>query len=229
MRRKILVVAGSILVVLAVGLLLITQRDHGKNERVTAVSGDPATCPDPLVLTMPVEEKLVTSMLWPGQERGGDFKAHGGFRFDGSQADDITVRAPLDARLTDASRYLEGGDEQYLLFFETDCGVSFRFDHLFNFSPKLAAALKDLPPAKPNDSRTTRITELVTFAAGEELAHSVGSPSRSNIFVDFGLYETRPDGADGLCFFDYLPADLATRLKNLPTGNEGKHSTFCSD
>lgn len=31
-------------------------------------------CPDPLILQTPVDINKVTSILYPGQERGGDFK-----------------------------------------------------------------------------------------------------------------------------------------------------------
>lgn len=42
-------------------------------------------CPDPLILQTPVDLTLATAILYPGQERGGDFKPHGGFRFDNSK------------------------------------------------------------------------------------------------------------------------------------------------
>ncbi|MEK7556827.1 MAG: hypothetical protein AAB538_02505 [Patescibacteria group bacterium] len=198
-----------------------------KSQPTTSAPSASANCPSPLTLTTPVDASLVTAMLWPGQVRGDGFRAHGGFRFDASRPEDVSVRAPLDARLTDASRYLEQGEEQYLLFFSSPCGLSFRFDHLRTLSPKLAEALKNLPPAKPNDSRTTNITDVVEVKAGEEISHSVGI-SASNVFVDFGLYSADPDSKSGLCFFDYLPGSDATYLRSLPAGKEGTQSQYCN-
>ena len=215
------------MVIVAAGFFVIARKESTQPDEPTAanVSTD---CPRPLTLATPVDTALVTSMLWPGQVRGDGFRAHGGFRFDTSQPDDIKVVAPLAARLTAASRYLEQGEEQYLLFFSSPCGLNFRFDHVRSLSPKLAAALADLPPAKPNDSRTTNVTGVVTVTAGEEISHSVGI-SATNVFVDFGLYTPSDFTTNGVCFFDYLSPDDSTRLRSLPTGNEGKQSDYCRD
>ncbi|MCI0848665.1 MAG: hypothetical protein J4N86_09030, partial [Chloroflexi bacterium] len=83
----------------------------------------------------------VTSALWPGQSRGG-YKGHGGFRFDSSSADSIIVRAPISAHLVQASIYLEGGEEQILLFFSVPCGFFYRFDHVSGLAPKIEEALQ---------------------------------------------------------------------------------------
>lgn len=70
----------------------------------------------------PVDLSKVTAILYPGQERGGDFKHHGGFRFDNSKSDDIEVRAPLDGNLKEAQAYMEGDEVQYLFDFAHPCG-----------------------------------------------------------------------------------------------------------
>ena len=192
---------------------------------------------------MDIEE--VTAALWPGQARG-IYVAHGGFRFDPDQRGEITVRAPFDAHLIQASQCLEGGDKQYLLFFSAPCGFVYRFDHVRTLPPKLAEALKDLPPAVANDSRTTYLNPPLWIEQGEVVGNSVGI-FPANIFVDFGLYDVRaPNGvvpnvawADlfapdkefaryGVCFFDYLPANHADIMRSLPTGKEGKTSDYCS-
>ena len=48
-------------------------------------------CPDPFVFQLPIDINKATSVLYPGQIRGGDYKAHGGFRFDKSLPNEITV------------------------------------------------------------------------------------------------------------------------------------------
>ena len=45
-------------------------------------SSTPPQCPDPLVLPMPVSLADATSVLYSGQLRGNNYKAHGGLRFD---------------------------------------------------------------------------------------------------------------------------------------------------
>ena len=206
-------------------------------------NGTPPECPEPFVVRTPVDINRVTAALWPGQVRGG-YVAHGGFRFDSNDSNDVTVRAPIGSHLVQGSQYLESGDKQYLLFFSVPCGFFYRFDHVRVLSPKLADALKDLPPPIPGDSRTTNINP-VWVEQGEIIATSVGI-FPSNIFVDFGLYDVRapnnvipnPAWADlyaadiefghyGVCFFDYLPGNHGEIMRSLPTGIEGKTSDYC--
>ncbi len=192
----------------------------------------------------PVDMDMVTMALWPGQQRGA-YVAHGGFRFDADGGTSITVRAPIGSHLVQASRYLEGDDEQYLLFFSVPCGFFYRFDHVREVPPKLADALKDLPPAVSGDSRTNFINPPLWIEQGEVVATSIGI-APSNIFVDFGLYDVRTPnnvipnsawadlfsgdkefGHYGVCFFDYLPGNHGELMRALPTGKEGKTSDFC--
>lgn len=204
----------------------------------------PPDCSDPLSLQTPVDMDLVTSALWPGQVRGG-YKGHGGFRFGASEADSVTIRTPLSSHLVQASRYLEGNDEQYLLFFSVPCGFFYRFDHVRVLSAELSDALKDLPPPMSGDSRTTFVSPPLWLEQGEVVGTSVGI-FPDNIFVDFGLYDVRkpnnvvpnPAWADfyagdpefghyGVCFFDYLPGNDGETMRSLPTGKEGKTSDYC--
>ena len=210
-----------------------------------SANGTPPSCPEPFTIQTPVDMSRVTDALWPGQTRGGDYKGHGGFRFGNSTADDIEVYAPVGSHLVQASQYLESGDKQYLLFFSVPCGYFYRFDHVRVLSPKLADALKSLPPATEGDSRTTFITPPVYVEKGELIGTSVGILP-ANIFVDFGLYDVREPnnvtpnptwttlferdvefGQYGVCFFDYLPGEDGSIMRSLPTGKEGKTSDYC--
>src|SRR3989338_6078726 len=94
-------------------------------------------CP---LLRSPVDVAHVTSILYPGQTRGGHYKAHGGFRMDSSD-NNAVVRAPYDARLIAAGRYIEIGEVQYIFDFNTDCGLEYRFDHFKTLAPKLQAVI----------------------------------------------------------------------------------------
>lgn len=208
-------------------------------------SSQPPTCDEPLKLESPTDLSLVTGLLYPGQYRGGDYKAHGGFRFDG-QSNNITVKIPLNAKLTNGSRYIEGGEVQYLFTFISDCGIAYRFDHLLTLFPKFAEIADKFPPARPDDSRTTMIEPPIAVSVGETVATAVGFAKTKNVTFDFGVYDLRqrnqasqdpswankPEHANSqapyaICWLDlFPPAD--NRLKSLPgSGTEGKTSDYC--
>ena len=86
-------------------------------------SSEKSACPAQPMLASPADLSLATSVLYPGQLRGNDYKAHGGLRFDNSQSHEITVKIPMNAKLTSGSRYIEQGEIQYLLEFTTACGI----------------------------------------------------------------------------------------------------------
>jgi len=178
---------------------------------------------------------IVTSALWPGQQRGA-YVAHGGFRFDNNVDNNVIVRVPIGSHLVQAANYEESGQAQYLLFFTAPCGFFYRFDHVLEVSSELAEALKDIPAAGAGDSRTTYLDPPLWLEQGYIVGTAVGI-SPTNIFVDFGLYDVRqpnnvvPDlawaelfagdkkfGHYGVCFFDYLPGTDGEIMRSLPTG-----------
>lgn len=191
-------------------------------------------CPEPLTLQTPVDLSKATSVLYPGQVRGGNFKAHGGFRFDGTADNAIEVKAPMDANLTDASRYIEQGEVQYLLDFQSNCGIRYRFDHILALSAKFISIAEKLPQPKVDDSRTTHINQDIKVSAGEVIATKIGFKSTNNVTVDFGVYDMRgkvfsnpQDNA--VCWFDLLSTTDSARVKSLPPGDykSGAQSTLC--
>ena len=207
-------------------------------------NGTPPTCAEPFELQTPVDITKVTAALWPGQSRGG-YKGYGGFRFDSSNADSVIVRAPVGGHLVQASRYLEGAEEQVLLFFSVPCGFFYRFDHVSGLSPKIEEALQVITAPPTSDSRTTFMNPPLWVEQGEVVGTSVGIPP-PNIFVDFSLYDVRKPnnvtpnpawaalfaadkefGHHGVCFFDYLPGTDGDLMRSLPTGKEGKTSDYC--
>ena len=68
-----------------------------KSQAITNPLQEQKECPEPFVFQLPIDIDKATSVLYPGQVRGEDYKAHGGFRFDGSKNDEIVVKAPYDA------------------------------------------------------------------------------------------------------------------------------------
>lgn len=213
-------------------------------------NGNPPDCPEPLVFSSPVDVNLASGILYPGQIRGGDYKPHGGFRFDNRDTNDIEVRAIMDGYILKASKYLESGEAQIQFFYVNSCGIMVMHDHFLTLSPRIEEALSMLPLGKEGDSRTTNIEPKVSIKKGEVLATEVGHKNfngQKNIFVDFGLYNLRKTngmvydanfrarfpmideyGAHALCFFDYLSGEDEKVVRSLPAGgHEGKVSDYC--
>ncbi|MFA5909909.1 MAG: hypothetical protein WC815_14110 [Vicinamibacterales bacterium] len=216
------------------------------NGQVWRPLGTPPACANPLTLPLPVEMSRVTSILYPGQVRG-DYKAHGGFRFDlPGQTTAVEVRATMPATLLRAGRYLASGEIQYTFDFVNDCGIMFRFGHLRDLPPKFQAIADTLPAPVELDSRSTPISG-VTVTLGEVLGTGVGlRDSARNVFFDYGVYDLRQRNASsndpawlaahdndimpyGICWFDTLSAADAALVRSLPPadGVMGRTSDYC--
>ena len=230
-----------------IGLADVIWQDSGSGWTSSAKA--PA-CPNPILKVSPVDMQQASSILLPGQYRGTDYKAHGGFRFDHNKSPDAYVRLPLDARLMSASRYIEDGETQYLLDFQNPCGIQIRFDHLLTLAPALQKIIdQTLPKAKVDDSRTTPISDRPTFKSGTLIATQIGHKSTGNYGVDFGVYDLRQPNemskstswamlhSDkssqtfyGVCWLDLLPSGGSKRahaILPLETDDRGA-SDYCS-
>lgn len=215
-------------------------------DEVWKSSGTPPACP--ATLTAPVDITKATAILYPGQTRGGNYKAHSGFIFKNSTNNEITVSAPIDANLVKGSRYIEQGETQYLLIFVAPCGLMYRFDHLLTLSSKYQTIVDKFPPAQKDDSRTTNVDPAVKAIKGEVIATAVGFKNTNNVSVDFGVYnlnapnEASKDAAYaakygefketnfyGVCWLDMLEESVKTTAKALPGGDgvSGKKSDYC--
>ena len=207
----------------------------------------PPACPNSLGLQLPVDIKKVSSILYPGQYRGGNYKPHGGFRFDASKNKGITVKIPLDGSLIRASRYIEGGEVQYYMVFVSDCGIMYRFDHLLTLTKKFQTIANTLPAPKKDDSRTTDFSNPIAVKKGEILATAVGFIKTKNVSVDFGLFDLRKKNTasnsaawvrlhasdstapHGLCWLDSFSKNENKKLRAMPAadGKSGKKSDYC--
>ena len=208
-------------------------------------SSTPPECSAPLVLPMPVSLADATSVLYPGQLRGNNYKAHGGLRFDRQgQSDNIQIVAPIDAELFRAARYLEGGNVQYMFDFINPCGIMYRLDHLRELSSRLEEIADTLPGPNEGDSRTTNLAPGQIVRAGEVLATAVGTSD--NKFFDWGVYDLRTmndasGDADwladhggeqapyGICWLEYLSAADSLIVNALPPSDSvsGDTSDYC--
>lgn len=208
--------------------------------------GTPPSCANSLVLPLPVDTTRVTSILYPGQVRG-DYKAHGGFRFDSpGQTTAVDVRAPIAGRLTKGARYTATGEIQYTFEVINDCGIMFRLGHLRDLAPRFQALADAFPSPAELDSRLTTISGQ-TVAAGELIATGTGlRDSARNVFLDYGVYDLRQrNGASqdpawfashnndtapyGVCWLDLLSASDAALVRSLPPadGVMGRTSDYC--
>lgn len=212
-------------------------------------SAQPPACPDPLRILLPVDLTMVTSILYPGQSRGGDYKPHGGFAFDNNLDQAVDVVAPFTGMAMRGSRYVESGEIQYTFDVISTCGIMYRLDHLLTLTAKFQALANTLPPAGES-SASTNFNPPFLIKEGEKLAVGVGvtKPTR-NVFVDFGVYDMRkfntissnPNwiaqhpgnkemSAHAICWFDLLDAQSATTVRSLPSrdGTNGKSSDYCN-
>jgi hypothetical protein len=206
-----------------------------------------SSCDDPLQFKQsPTDVAQASSVLYLGQQRSSGYKPHGGLRF--TKTDQITLKMPIDAFVVAGSRYIEAGETQYMFFFQTSCGLAFRFDHLLTLDAKFQVLVEKLPAAKPDDSRTTNFDNPTSFKAGDVVATAVGFPKMDNISFDLGVYDLRKrnsaaddasyvskhqnelsQAAYGFCWFDMLPAKDAAFVKGLPAadGTACKTSDYC--
>lgn len=197
MKKIILVVILGLILFLILVIIRSPQKilppQFGKQ-----FSEQKTNCPDPFIFKMPVDMNRVTSILYPGQIRGGEYKAHGGFRFDKSKPSEINVTAPYDAKVIAGARYPINGEIQYTFDFEHPCGVRYRFGHLLILSPKFQKIAEKFPLPENLDSRTTQVSPGVEVKKGEIIATGVGltkggPPSLGgyNTFLDWGVYDYR--------------------------------------
>lgn len=210
-------------------------------------NGTAPECPSQIISQTPVDLTKVNAILYPGQTRNL-YKPHGGFLM-GNVGNDVTVKAPMDSKLYEGSRYIESGEVQYLLVFQAPCGIMYRFDHLYTLSDVIQKIVDStLPAAKVDDSRTTKFAAGGTVKAGDIIATVIGHKNPKNVGFDFGVYDLRQRNEAsksasyqsahqnvasqafyGVCWLDWLPGKDAATAKALPGGDgkAGKASDYC--
>lgn len=253
MMKKILL---AFLVGLVIFVILALIRDPEKIlpiREINQLTKSYESCPGPFVFQMPVDLGKVTSILYPGQIRGGDYKAHGGFRFENSLPNEILVTAPIDAKVIAGARYpANSGDIQYTFDFEHPCGIRYRLGHLLTLSPKFQKIAQKFPMPKGLDSRTTQVYPPIEIRQGEIIATAVGltkdgtSKNGTNTFLDWGVYDYRQKNESSkdpawtakhpheieqyaVCWFDWISKEDKAKVLALPSADyeSGKTSDYC--
>ncbi len=211
-------------------------------------TGTLTQCDYPLLIGTPVDLSQVTSILYPGQTRGGNYKPHGGFRFDNIHDNVVEVKAPMDAVVVQGARYLVDGEIQYTFDFITPCGIMYRLGHFRELSPKYQALADKFPEAMEGDSRTTQVNPQVSVRNGEIIATKVGITAGGNTFFDYGVYDLRSKNLasqdpvwaanpihdpilaqHAICWLNLLGPANSAIVNSLPAGDptSGKTSDYC--
>lgn len=205
------------------------------------------SCEETVTISSPADLATATNILYPGQERGGDFKAHGGIRYDNNENNFVNVYLPMDGYLWRGVRYIEEGEVQYMLDFINNCGIMYRFDHLFTLSPELMVIADELPEATES-SATYNFSTPVLFKKNTLVATEIGHKVNNNVGFGFGMYDLRSTNIAtsdstwasqyafkketayyGVCWLDFLNESEKNIAKSLPGGGtEGKESVYCN-
>jgi prepilin-type N-terminal cleavage/methylation domain-containing protein len=208
----------------------------------------PPACPSQPMMKAPADISKATAVLYPGQTRGGNYKPHGGFRFDTSTDNAIKVTAPIDGYLVRGGSYIAEGEVQYTFDAMNNCGVMYRVGHLRELPADLQK-IADTWPAPSASSATHSVNPPVYVKQGAVLGTKVGLLKSNNTFFDLGVYDYRqPNEASkspayqsahsqdkelswqAVCWLDgWLPASDQAKLKALPAGDptSGKTSDYC--
>lgn len=165
----------------------------------------------------------------PGRLSGsGDYKGHGYIALSPGYSG-IEVRLPIDAILVGGSQYVENGEVQVRMSFNTPCeGIWFLFDHIDVPIPEIKAFLEGF-----GNNRTSEIG--LAMREGDVIGTLIDT-TRYNI--DFGVFDQRPrlltyrhPEAEsyepfGLCFYDFFGLEIGPTLRSLVGGAVTK-SDFC--
>jgi hypothetical protein len=196
-------------------------------------TGEAPPCDAPILIP-PVDLSRPSGVLYPGQTRGGDYKPHGGFRFDGATSNAVDVVASTGGFVFRVGRYIEQGEVQHMVDILDPCGILVRFDHIRTPSPAIAIAFDALPAPQPDDSRTQATQQQLLIGADTPVAIEVGF--EGNVSFDYGVYDLRqPNGSAAppgeltsyaICWLELLPPTVYDLPPADPTA--GTSSDYCS-
>lgn len=225
--------------------------DWSFNDETWAHQAEAPDCESPLTIGPPMDVQKATSVLYPGQVRGGDYKPHGGIGIDNAANNTLDVYAIRDAYAYRGSRYIEAGEVQYLLDFMDPCGVMYRYDHLATPTAELMTLINQLPEPMPDDSRTTKFNNPLLVKKGTVIATTVGYSKKINAFFDLGVFDLRAPNTQSkteifktdpmrvadkeqsyfaLCWFELLPESDKVIVTALPPrgGEKESSSDYCN-
>lgn len=192
-------------------------------------------------LTFPITDiSQIVGILYPGQLRGGLYKAHGGFN---TKTNDVQVVSPITGYITAAATYREMGEIQHMLDIQLPCGLAMRFDHLYTLSSPIKKIFDRFVPTGA-DTHSTFFNPPIAINSGDLIATTIGFVDAKNTNFDFGSYDFRqvqpskrtvneltkfgPDGTlgkYGRCMLSIFGPTIEAQLRALPTSDSA--TDFC--
>ncbi|MBS3051207.1 MAG: hypothetical protein J4400_03580 [Candidatus Aenigmarchaeota archaeon] len=213
---------------------------HNMENGAWVPRGNPPDCPE-LVFQSPVDLSIVSSIIYPGQVRSGDFKPHGGFRTD-DVSGPVEVTAPMAGYIWNAAKFTDEFGLHYTFDIQHPCGIMYRLGHLNAVPEKLDAIFNETKGFR--DSRTFLVDPPVFVELGETIATDI----QHRAGFDWGVYDLRKENAASqdpvfreahkdemsqayyaLCWLNMLPPEQESIVKSLPAtdGISGKNSDYC--
>ena len=196
-------------------------------------------------LSLPVESSSISTLTYPGLERDGAYVTTSRLKLK-SSTNEVRILLPLKARLVGASRYLEQGETQYMLSFETSCKYKISYDHLSVVALEFLDDISKLPDQSANTKSLVKIAGK-EYDPGAVVATRAGYVITNNTFFDFGLYNSNSvnsiskdsvwaknalhqseDATHGVCWLDYLSTpDKANIEPTLQADPLSKTGDYC--
>lgn len=167
---------------------LVSWSNDGRTWKSSAT---PPVCDNPIRIVSPVDLTKVSSIIYPGQVRDGNYDSAGGFVFQDNSNETISVNSPLAASVMKANRYLEQNKTRYIFEFITPCGILYRLDRLSNLSAPFQNLADTLPAAVENIKTLFVPGSLLVVNAGDLIATTGGLLETGKIIIGFGLYDIR--------------------------------------
>ncbi len=161
-----------------------------KNGGPVTLSGTPCNItsdPTARFSALPTDLSQIASIVPTGAPAGGVIKPHS-YLHNQNKIDGNNVRVPVyavaDSVLTSVAYYDTIVDtSEYLIFFDVTCEISFKFDHISEVAPKIAA----VSPKTASANSATTHTDAISFQAGELIGYTVGAGGFGA--WDFGAYD----------------------------------------
>ncbi|MCH8911851.1 MAG: hypothetical protein IH867_14085 [Chloroflexi bacterium] len=137
----------------------------------------------------PTDLTQIASIVPAGSPSGGVIKPHSYLHNKNLPGSIKNVRVPVyaiaDSVLTSVAYYdTSVGTSEYLIFFDVTCEISFKYDHIMEVAPKIAA----VTPETPSDSSEGTRSPAIAFEAGELIGYANGAGGQGA--WDFGVYDT---------------------------------------
>ncbi|MDA1280091.1 MAG: hypothetical protein O3B95_08635 [Chloroflexi bacterium] len=184
----------------------------------------------------PTDLSQITSIVPAGSPSGGVIKPHSylhNMNLSNGRNVRIPVYAVADSVVTAVAYYETTVDtSEYLIFFDVTCEISFKYDHIAELAPKLAA----IAPATPSKGSSTTRTDPIRLEAGELIGYTIGAGGQGA--WDFGAYDTTftnrfanqeryvaghmNQSIHTVCPYDYFEEPLKTQMYGLFGTHDGR-------